>query len=157
MNSPIEVRLEMAYPDFTVSTDLTLPGSGITALFGPSGSGKTTCLRCIAGLEKARQGFIRVNDEVWQDSDKGIFLPPHKRAIGYVFQEASLFAHLSVRANLEFGMNRIPRQQRSIQLKQATELLGIDHLLERRPDKLSGGERQRAGIARALLTSPRLM
>ncbi|RMO94881.1 Molybdenum import ATP-binding protein ModC [Pseudomonas syringae pv. philadelphi] len=157
MVSPIEVRLEMAYPEFTVSTDLTLPGFGITALFGPSGSGKTTCLRCIAGLEKAGHGFVRVHDEIWQDSAKGIFLPPHKRAIGYVFQEASLFAHLSVRANLEFGMKRIPRPQRRIELKQATELLGIDHLLERRPDKLSGGERQRAGIARALLTSPRLM
>ncbi|GFZ58773.1 Molybdenum import ATP-binding protein ModC [Pseudomonas amygdali pv. eriobotryae] len=157
MASPIEVRLHMTYPDFTVRTDLTLPGSGITALFGPSGSGKTTCLRCIAGLEKAGQGFIRVHDEVWQDTEKGAFLAPHKRAIGYVFQEASLFPHLSVRANLEFGMKRIPRQQRNIQLPQATELLGIDHLLERSPDKLSGGERQRVGIARALLTSPRLM
>ncbi|OUM07918.1 molybdenum ABC transporter ATP-binding protein [Pseudomonas syringae] len=157
MVSPIEVRLEMAYPDFAVSTDLTLPGSGITALFGPSGSGKTTCLRCIAGLEKAATGFIRVHDETWQDSEKGIFLPPCKRAIGYVFQEASLFAHLSVRDNLEFGLKRIPRQQRRIGLPQAAELLGIDHLLERRPDTLSGGERQRVGIARALLTSPRLM
>ncbi|KAA8711968.1 molybdenum ABC transporter ATP-binding protein [Pseudomonas cannabina] len=157
MVSPIEVRLEMAYPEFTVSTDLTLPGFGITALFGPSGSGKTTCLRCIAGLEKAGHGFVRVHDEVWQDSAKGIFLPPHKRAIGYVFQEASLFAHLSVRANLEFGMKRILRPQRRIEMRQATELLGIDHLLERRPDTLSGGERQRVGIARALLTSPRLM
>ncbi|KPY92028.1 Molybdenum import ATP-binding protein ModC [Pseudomonas tremae] len=157
MVSPIEVRLKMAYPDFTVNTELTLPGSGITALFGPSGSGKTTCLRCIAGLEKAEQGFIRVHDEVWQDSANGIFLAPHKRAIGYVFQEASLFAHLSVRANLEFGMQRIPRQQRRIGLQQATGLLGIDHLLARRPDTLSGGERQRVGIARALLTSPRLM
>lgn len=70
MASPIEVRLQMAYPDFTVRTDLSLPGSGITALFGPSGSGKTTCLRCIAGLEKADQGFIRVHDEVWQDTEK---------------------------------------------------------------------------------------
>ncbi|MDU8418330.1 molybdenum ABC transporter ATP-binding protein [Pseudomonas syringae] len=157
MASPIEVRLQMAYPDFTVRTDLRLPGLGITALFGPSGSGKTTCLRCIAGLEKADQGFIRVHDEVWQDTEKGIFLAPHKRAIGYVFQEASLFPHLSVRDNLEFGMKRIPRQQRRIQLLQASELLGIDHLLERSPDKLSGGERQRVGIARALLTSPRLM
>lgn len=157
MVSPIEVRLQMTYPEFTVSTDLALPGAGITALFGPSGSGKTTCLRCIAGLEKAEQGFIRVHDEVWQDSENGIFLAPHKRAIGYVFQEASLFDHLSVRANLEFGLKRIPRPQRRIELQQATELLGIDHLLERRPDKLSGGERQRVGIARALLTSPRLM
>ncbi|SHN20316.1 molybdate transport system ATP-binding protein [Pseudomonas asturiensis] len=157
MDSSIEVRVQVDYPDFHMGINLVLPGSGVTALYGPSGSGKTTCLRCIAGLEKASQGLVRINDEVWQDSDKGIFVAPHKRAIGYVFQEASLFAHLSVRDNLEFGFKRIPRHQRSIGLAQATELLGIDHLLERRPDKLSGGERQRVGIARALLTSPRLM
>ncbi|CAM3126328.1 molybdenum ABC transporter ATP-binding protein [Pseudomonas floridensis] len=157
MPPSIEVRLHMAYPDFRVNVDLTLPGSGVTALYGPSGSGKTTCLRCIAGLEKAGQAFIRINDEVWQDSDNGLFLAPHKRAIGYVFQEASLLAHLSVRKNLEFGFKRIAHDARNIQVSQAAELLGIDHLLERHPDKLSGGERQRVGIARALLTSPRLM
>ncbi|MEE5079732.1 molybdenum ABC transporter ATP-binding protein [Pseudomonas alliivorans] len=157
MASRVDVRLQMNYPDFHLDLDLTLPGSGVTALYGPSGSGKTTCLRCIAGLEKAPEGVIRVNDEVWQDTSKNIFLAPHKRSIGYVFQEASLFAHLSVRDNLEFGFKRIARNRRSIELQQATELLGIDHLLDRRPDKLSGGERQRVGIARALLTSPRLM
>lgn len=129
----------------------------MTALYGHSGSGKTTCLRCIAGLEQAEQGFIQVNDEVWQDSDKRIFVPPHKRALGYVFQEASLFPHLSVRANLEFGLKRIPRQQRRVDMAHATELLGIGHLLERNPQNLSGGERQRIGIARALLTSPKLL
>ncbi|PMZ35360.1 molybdenum ABC transporter ATP-binding protein, partial [Pseudomonas sp. GW247-3R2A] len=86
---------------FALEVDLQLPGRGVTALYGHSGSGKTTCLRCIAGLEQAEQGFIQVNDEVWQDSDKKIFVPPHKRALGYVFQEASLFPHLSVLANLE--------------------------------------------------------
>jgi molybdate transport system ATP-binding protein len=134
-----------------------LPGRGVTALYGHSGSGKTTCLRCIAGLEKAEQGFIQVNDEVWQDSDKKIFVPPHKRALGYVFQEASLFPHLSVLANLEFGLKRIPRQQRRVDMAHATELLGISHLLDRHPQHLSGGERQRVGIARALLTSPKLL
>lgn len=157
MTSPIEIRLRVAYPEFTVNVDLNLPGQGVTALYGHSGSGKTTCLRCVAGLEKAGRGFIRINDEVWQDSDRGIFLAPHKRALGYVFQEASLFPHLSVLGNLEFGLRRIPASQRRIQLNHAAELLGIDHLLQRRPDKLSGGERQRVGIARALLTSPRLL
>ncbi|MFJ4142690.1 molybdenum ABC transporter ATP-binding protein [Pseudomonas sp. NPDC089734] len=157
MASSIAVRLHMAFPSFNVNVDLSLPGTGVTALYGPSGSGKTTCLRCIAGLEKAQQSFIRVNDEVWQDADKGIFLAPHKRPIGYVFQEASLFEHLTVRGNLEFGLKRIHKSQRSVQLPHATELLGIDHLLDRLPDRLSGGERQRVGIARALLTSPRLM
>lgn len=153
----IQVQLQLAYPSFAMDVDLRLPGRGVTALYGDSGSGKTTCLRCIAGLEKAQQGLIQINGEVWQDSDNDIFLAPHKRALGYVFQEASLFPHLSVRGNLEFGLQRIARHQRKVQLTQATALLGIDHLLDRRPDKLSGGERQRVGIARALLTSPRLL
>ncbi|WLI15416.1 MULTISPECIES: molybdenum ABC transporter ATP-binding protein [Pseudomonas] len=153
----IHTRLKLNYSGFSLDVDLQLPGRGVTALYGHSGSGKTTCLRCIAGLEQAEQGFIQVNDEVWQDSDKGIFVPPHKRALGYVFQEASLFPHLSVRANLEFGLRRIPRQQRRVDMTHATELLGIGHLLGRDPQNLSGGERQRIGIARALLTSPKLL
>ncbi|OPA89710.1 molybdenum ABC transporter ATP-binding protein [Pseudomonas fluorescens] len=153
----IDVRLQLKYSNFALEVDLHLPGRGVTALYGQSGSGKTTCLRCIAGLERAHDGFVQVNDEVWQDSRSGLFVPPHKRALGYVFQEASLFAHLSVRANLEFGLKRIPRQQRRVDMAQATELLGIGHLLERNPLHLSGGERQRIGIARALLTSPRLL
>ncbi|MGF6330699.1 molybdate transport system ATP-binding protein [Pseudomonas sp. BS3782 TE3695] len=153
----IHARLKLNYSGFSLDVDLQLPGRGVTALYGHSGSGKTTCLRCIAGLERAEQGFIQVNDEVWQDSDKRIFIPPHKRALGYVFQEASLFPHLSVRGNLEFGLKRIPRQQRRVDMAHATELLGIGHLLDRDPHNLSGGERQRIGIARALLTSPKLL
>ena len=153
----IDVRLQLNYSGFALEVDLHLPGRGVTALYGHSGSGKTTCLRCIAGLERAADGFVQVNDEVWQDSRSGLFVPPHKRALGYVFQEASLFPHLSVRANLEFGLKRIPRAQRRVDMTQATELLGIGHLLERHPQHLSGGERQRIGIARALLTSPRLL
>jgi molybdate transport system ATP-binding protein len=153
----IDMRLKLSYSGFALDVDLQLPGRGVTALYGHSGSGKTTCLRCIAGLERAQQGFIRVNGEVWQDSDKKIFVPPHKRALGYVFQEASLFPHLSVLANLEFGLNRIPKQLRRVDMDHATELLGIGHLLERHPQHLSGGERQRVGIARALLTSPKLL
>jgi molybdate transport system ATP-binding protein len=153
----IHARLKLRYSGFALEVDLQLPGRGVTALYGHSGSGKTTCLRCIAGLEKAEQGFIQVNDEIWQDSDKKIFVPPHKRALGYVFQEASLFPHLSVLANLEFGLKRIPRPQRRVDMAQATELLGIGHLLDRHPQHLSGGERQRVGIARALLTSPKLL
>ena len=153
----IDVRLKRTYPGFELDVDLQVPGRGVTALFGDSGSGKTTCLRCIAGLERAEQGFVQINDEVWQDSAKGIFVPPHKRALGYVFQEASLFPHLSVLANLEFGLKRIAKSQRRVDMNQATELLGIGHLLERHPQHLSGGERQRVGIARALLTSPKLL
>jgi len=153
----IHMRLKLDYPGFGLDVDLQLPGRGVTALYGHSGSGKTTCLRCIAGLERADQGFIQVNDEVWQDSDNKVFVAPHKRALGYVFQEASLFPHLSVLANLEFGLKRIPKPQRRVDMAHASELLGISHLLDRHPQHLSGGERQRVGIARALLTSPKLL
>lgn len=153
----IEARFQIAYSGFSLDVDLQLPGRGVTALFGHSGSGKTTCLRCVAGLERAPLGRLVVNGDVWQDSASGVFLPPHKRALGYVFQDANLFEHLSVKRNLTYGMRRVPRDQHRVELAQATELLGISHLLERMPGHLSGGERQRVGMARALLTSPRLL
>lgn len=157
MTSQINVRLQLSYPGFDLDLDLQLPGKGVTALYGHSGSGKTTCLRCIAGLERAGQAFVQINDEVWQDTQSNLFVPVHKRALGYIFQEASLFPHLSVLANLEFGLRRIARNERRVDLAHATELLGISHLLQRTPNNLSGGERQRVGIARALLTSPKLL
>ena len=153
----IEARFRLPYGDFALDVDLRLPGRGVSVLLGDSGSGKTTLLRCIAGLETAADGYLRVNGELWQDSRAGHCLPPHQRALGYVFQEASLFAHLSVRDNLLFGQRRIAVAARRVALEQAVELLGIEHLLERAPQRLSGGERQRVGIARALLTSPRLL
>ena len=157
MVSMIHARVKMVRDDFTLDVDLSLPGQGVSALFGASGSGKTTCLRCLAGLEQAEDAYIEVEGNVWQDSATNVFIPPHQRPIGYVFQEASLFSHLSVRGNLEFGWKRIDPATRRINLAQACALLGIDHLLERKADTLSGGERQRVGIARALLTSPRLL
>ncbi|AHL33557.1 molybdenum ABC transporter ATP-binding protein [Pseudomonas brassicacearum] len=153
----IQARFQLDHGDFSLDLDVQLPGRGVTALYGPSGSGKTTCLRCIAGLERPARGFIEVNGQVWQDSERGVFVAPHKRPVGYVFQEASLFAHLSVQANLAFGFKRIAPAQRRVDMAQATELLGIGHLLDRQPHNLSGGERQRVGIARALLTSPQLL
>ncbi len=153
----IEARFKVDYSAFSLDVDLQLPGRGVSALFGDSGSGKTTCLRCVAGLERASTGYLRVNGELWQDSATGFFLPVHQRALGYVFQEASLFAHLSVQANLTFGFRRIGAAAQRVKLAQAVELLGIEHLLERMPEHLSGGERQRVGIARALLTSPKLL
>lgn len=157
MHPMIHARLKVAWKAFELNVDLQLPGRGISALFGHSGSGKTTCLRCLAGLEQAKEAYIEVNGVVWQDSRRQYFLPAHKRSIGYVFQEASLFSHLSVRGNLEFGQRRTPPRERKVAFEQACELLGIGHLLERQPDTLSGGERQRVGIARALLTSPQLL
>ncbi|HYQ39283.1 MAG TPA: molybdenum ABC transporter ATP-binding protein [Pseudomonas sp.] len=154
--SGIRARFRLDYAGFALDVDLHLPGRGVTALFGHSGSGKTTCLRCVAGLEKADEGYLAIDSELWQDSAAGVFVPTHRRALGYVFQEASLFPHLSVRGNLEFGRKRVATAHK-VAWEQAVELLGIGHLLERRPAHLSGGERQRVGIARALLTSPRLL
>jgi molybdate transport system ATP-binding protein len=152
----IEAKLHVQRDSFALNVDVRLPGHGITALFGPSGCGKTTCLRAIAGLERAK-GHIVVNGQVWQDDVQRQWLPTHQRALGYVFQEASLFPHLSARANLEYGLKRTPPAHRKVQLEQAVELLGIGHLLERSPSTLSGGERQRIAIARALATSPQLL
>lgn len=142
-------------PGFRLEADLDLPGRGVTALFGSSGSGKTTLLRCIAGLERP-QGRLQVQGEVWQGD--GTFLPPHRRAVGYVFQEASLFSHLSVRGNLDYGRRRAGSGRGGLGgFDAVVALLGLEALLPRRPDRLSGGERQRVAIARALLTAPRLL
>ncbi|NBC47408.1 MAG: molybdenum ABC transporter ATP-binding protein [Gammaproteobacteria bacterium] len=162
----IEARFRVAWPGFTLDVDERLPARGVTALFGHSGSGKTTLLRCIAGLEHAAEGRIQFNGEVWQDAET--WVPTHRRPIGYVFQEASLFPHLSVLGNLSYGQKRSQKlnQQRAaaqdprkarFSLEHAIELLGIGHLLKRRPAALSGGERQRVSIARALAVSPRLL
>jgi molybdate transport system ATP-binding protein len=153
----IRARIRLDRGDFLLDVDLDLPQRGVSALFGHSGSGKTTILRALAGLERAPGGYVALGDEVWQDEAKGVFVPVHRRALGYVFQEASLFSHLSVRANLDFGRRRVALAERRFEPDAVAELLGIGHLLERRPNSLSGGERQRAAIARALLASPRLL
>ena len=152
----IDAQLQLQRADFTLDVHLQLPGRGITALFGPSGCGKTTVLRSMAGLERA-QGRVTVNGQIWQDDATRQWLPTHQRALGYVFQEASLFPHLNVRGNLEYGLQRTPINRRKVQLGQVIELLGIGHLLDRSPATLSGGERQRVAIARALATSPQLL
>lgn len=152
----LEIALRWQRPGFALEVALELPGQGVTALFGPSGCGKTTCLRAIAGLERA-QGRVVVNGQVWQDDARRQWLPTHRRGLGYVFQEASLFAHLSVLQNLHYGLKRTPVQRRRVGLEQAIELLGIGHLLQRQPQSLSGGERQRVAIARSLATSPQLL
>lgn len=151
----IEARFYLQKDDFVLDVDLKLPSSGVTAVFGPSGCGKTTLLRAIAGLEQAAGGLLKIGDVVWQDDDR--FVPPHKRAAGYVFQETSLFPHLDVRRNLEYGLKRVPEKERRVSLDHAIDLLGIGQLLGRYPHQLSGGERQRAAIARALAVSPRIL
>ncbi len=146
-------KLERA--EFTLDVALHLPATGVTALFGPSGSGKTTLLRCIAGLERAA-GTLSMNGEVWQDDT--CFLATPRRPVGYVFQQAGLFPHLSVRANLEYGYKRIPIAERRVQLDQVVEWMGLSQLIQRNDaTALSGGECQRVAIARALLTSPKIL
>ncbi|WP_295542786.1 molybdenum ABC transporter ATP-binding protein [uncultured Thiohalocapsa sp.] len=152
------VSLRLQWPGFSLDVDEQIPARGVTALFGHSGSGKTTLLRCIAGLEQAATGRLSVNGDVWQDASR--WVPTHRRPIGYVFQEPSLFAHLTVLGNLRYGQKRSRNaDRRAVQfdLEQAIDLLGIGHLLKRRPAALSGGERQRVGMARALAVSPKLL
>ena len=151
------IRLQVERAGFELAVDLALPATGITVLFGASGSGKTTVLRCVAGLERARQGLVRIGAEVWQDDAQRVFLPTWRRALGYVFQEASLFDHLTVKDNLQFGLKRTGSREAAQVLDSAIGLLGIEALLGRLPAGLSGGERQRVAIARALATQPRLL
>lgn len=159
---PTELRatFSLTRPGFSMAVDLTLPGRGVTALFGPSGSGKTSCLRVIAGLEKLPGASVSMGQTVWQDADR--FVPPHQRGIGYVFQEDSLFAHLSVAGNMAYAQKRSatrrqPGTAAPLSPDTISELLGIGHLHMRYPHQLSGGEKQRVAIARALLTVPNIL
>jgi molybdate transport system ATP-binding protein len=149
----IEARLSGRLGDFQLDAELSVPAVGVTALIGPSGCGKTTLLRGLAGLTRLA-GTVRFKGETWQDQTR--FVPAHRRPVGFVFQEASLFPHLSVRQNLEFGLNRAGAE-RSLTFDEAVDLLSLAPLLQRSPAKLSGGERQRVAIGRALLVQPRLL
>ena len=151
----IDIRFSIAQEAFRLDVELSLPGSGVTSLFGPSGCGKTSLLRAIAGLDRHPGGYLEFAGETWQNESH--FLPPHRRPLGYVFQEPSLFEHLDVRGNIAFGTKRIPAAKRRVSMDQAIELLDVGRLLERKPVSLSGGERQRVAIARALAVSPELL
>ena len=148
----IDVAFKGHVGRFAFDAAFAAPASGVTALFGPSGCGKTTMLRCIAGLQRLGQGRCVIAGEVWQDD--GTFRPTHRRPIGFVFQEASLFAHLSVRGNLAYGA---PRAGGAIGFDEVVDLLGLEALLSRAPANLSGGERQRVAIGRALMNEPSLV
>lgn len=152
INGHVQLKLQRS-TGFTLDVDFDIPEKGITVLFGPSGCGKTTVLRCTAGLERA-VGKVQVGSQVWQDDAKRCFVPTYERRLGYVFQEASLFAHLNVKENLEFGLRRARSVQGTVRLQEAVDLLGIGHLIDRQVCELSGGERQRVAIARALAVTP---
>lgn len=140
---------------FTLDVDIKMPGWGVSAIFGPSGSGKTTLLRCIAGLQRVKGGELVVNGDTWQ-SEK-YFRPPHKRRLGYVFQESSLFTHLTAHENLGYALKRSGNPHMHKRYQRVAALLGIQPVLQRYPSQLSGGERQRVAIARALLIDPHLL
>lgn len=152
----VKLAFEVTRTGFCLNTQLELPSQGVTALFGRSGSGKTTLLRCIAGLER-HKGYLSFRDQCWQDDQQELFVPTYKRALGYVFQEASLFPHLRVSGNLEYGFKRVPPPLRHIQPDEVIQLLSLGPLLKRYPDQLSGGQRQRVSLGRAILTSPELL
>jgi len=141
--------------EFTLKVGASLPGQGVTAVFGRSGSGKTSLLRCLAGLQRQVKGHLTVAGQCWQKD--GFFLPCHKRPLGYVFQEASLFPQMTARANLTYAIKRTPKPQSSDLYQQVLALMAIESSLDRYPAQLSGGERQRLAIARALLIQPRLL
>ena len=153
----MEIAIQHRQGNFALSVLFQGAEAGVTALFGPSGAGKTSVVNMVAGLMRPDAGRIAINGQCLFDSTRGIDLPPEKRRIGYVFQDGRLLPHLSVQANLEYGMHRTPLRRRFVQLEQVVALLGIGHLLRRRPAKLSGGEKQRVAIGRALLTSPALL
>lgn len=154
----IDADFRGAVSAFTLDAAFAVPAKGVTGLFGPSGSGKTTILRCLAGLTRLA-GRLAINGEVWQDDGAQLFKKPHERPVGYVFQEASLFAHLDVRANLLFGTKRAEKQGANAHFKldDIVSLLGLAGLLDRAPSALSGGERQRVAIGRALMSQPKIL
>jgi molybdate transport system ATP-binding protein len=153
----LEVALYHRQGDFTLDIAFRTD-SRATALFGPSGSGKTTALNAIAGLLRPERGRIVFDGRIMLDTDSDVFVPPYRRRMGYVFQDGRLFPHLTVRQNLLFGRffagRRAARRDPAITLDRVVGLLGIEHILARRPVNLSGGERQRVAIGRALLSEP---
>jgi molybdate transport system ATP-binding protein len=150
------VDVEKRLGEFSLSARFET-GSGVTAVFGPSGAGKTTLVNMISGLVAPDRGRIAIDETVLFDSERRINLPPHRRRIGYVFQEGRLFPHLSVGHNLDYGRRMCGLPPDAAQAARIVGLLDIGGLLERRPGRLSGGERQRIAIGRALLMRPRLL
>ncbi|MEO5335933.1 MAG: molybdenum ABC transporter ATP-binding protein [Magnetospirillum sp. WYHS-4] len=152
--SRLSVHLSGTLGTFTLDVAFDASVRAVTALFGASGSGKTTVLRCLAGLVRLPGSRLVVDGDVWQDETT--FLPPHRRPVGYVFQEPSLFPHLTVRANLTYGTRRRAAAP-GIGFDKVVDILGLGSMLERHPDRLSGGEAQRVAIGRAVLAHPRLL
>lgn len=153
----IEASFQLQLDKFQLNAQLQLPAHGITVISGASGSGKTLLLRCMAGLEKPQTGYCKVKAELWQDSAPNYFLAAYQRSVGYVFQEACLFPHLTVQQNIDYGRKRVRKAGSWLDLDYVIDLLNIGSLLKRKPERLSGGEKQRVAIARALAVDPQLL
>ncbi|HVC59872.1 MAG TPA: molybdenum ABC transporter ATP-binding protein [Acetobacteraceae bacterium] len=151
----LAIRLRHGFPSTRLEIDFAVPSPGVTVLFGPSGAGKSTTIAVAAGLLRPDACRVEVDGQVLADTDSGVWLPPERRRVGLVFQDARLFPHMSVATNLRFGMRRAPAGP--VRFDEVVELLGVRALLTRRPHTLSGGERQRVAIGRALLAQPRLL
>lgn len=151
----LDIQLPRDRFDLAIHTALEL--DAVWGIMGASGCGKTSLLRAIAGLEKPVQGRIQFNDQVWMDSKQGVFVPPERRRIGYIFQEARLFPHLSVLGNLQFAMKRASAGRQGLTFVEVVDQSGVGHLLNRGIETLSGGEKQRVAIARTLLNAPKLL
>jgi molybdate transport system ATP-binding protein len=151
------VSLVKRRKEFTLAASFAAPTPGVIALFGRSGSGKTTVVDMIAGLLAPDEGEVQLGGTALTDTRRGIAVPPERRRIGYVFQDARLFPHLTVKGNLHYGERRAAASPRYIRFEEVVELLGLGALLHRRPHELSGGERQRVALGRALLSKPRLL
>lgn len=158
--SELAAHFEMRYPQGAViEAAFARPAKGfsVTALFGPSGCGKTTILRCLAGLARPQQGTIRYEDETWFDSRQRVFLSPQQRRVGYLFQEYALFPHLTVAANIGYGLRSLPLAERTQRITQLLDRFSLRGLERRWPHQVSGGQQQRIALARALARRPRLL
>jgi len=152
----LRVKMKAVLGSFDLAVDLSAP-LGLIVLFGPSGSGKSTFLDCLAGLRAPDEGLISAGSETFFDSQAGVNLPPQKRKLGYVFQRPALFPHLSISANIGFGIEDWPAERRTSRIEQLLELLHLRQSADRFPASLSGGEAQRAALARAIAPEPRLL
>jgi molybdate transport system ATP-binding protein len=151
----IHIQAKLKRDGFRLDASLDLPGQGVTVILGPSGSGKTTLLRVLAGLEKPQQGLIQKAGDTWLDTARRICVPPQQRKVGVVFQDYALFEHMTVEANVGFGLGRADKAQQRVD--HWLEKLNIKNLARRYPSQLSGGQRQRVALARALITEPELL
>ena len=153
----LSTKINIKLGNFTLNVELDIPIHGFMVLFGRSGSGKTTFLRCLSGLERAPDGYLKIGNEIWQDESLGIFVPASERKIGYVFQESRLFPHLNVEGNLRYGFKRRDIKNGERFFNQVVNIMSLEVLLNRNPNKLSGGEKKRVALARAILANPRLL